>query len=133
NDGAFADFTERGVRDERVLYLEHGKPLIFGKNKDKGIVMRGAHPEVVTIGGEGGVLESDIVVHDETVPTPHYAFMLSQLQYPKFPEPVGVLRSVEQPTYDEMANEQIRRAKEAANGSSSLEKLLNSGDTWTVE
>ena len=64
NDGAWRDFTEREVRDDRMLVLEHGKPMIFGKDRDKGIRLNGLHPEVVTI-GEDGVTEADLLVHDE--------------------------------------------------------------------
>ena len=56
NDGAWRDFTEREVREDRMLVLEHGKPMIFGKDRDKGIRLHGLHPEVVTI-GENGVTE----------------------------------------------------------------------------
>src|SRR5665811_1289802 len=63
NDGAWREFTERDVRDDRMLFLEHGKPLIYGKERNKGIRLRGLHPEVVTI-GEDGVTEADLLVHD---------------------------------------------------------------------
>ena len=65
NDGAWRDFTDREVREDRMLVLEHGKPMIFGKDRDKGIRLDGLHPEVVTI-GENGVTEADLLVHDET-------------------------------------------------------------------
>ena len=64
NDGAWRDFTDREVREDRMLVLEHGKPMIFGKDRDKGIRLRGLQPEVVTI-GENGVTEADLLVHDE--------------------------------------------------------------------
>ena len=63
NDHAFDSFAERSVRTDRVLYLEHGKPMIFGKDRNNGIRMNGAHPEVVTI-GENGITENDLLVHD---------------------------------------------------------------------
>ena len=65
NDGAHRAFTDRDVRDDRMLVLEHGKPMIFGKNRDKGIRLDGLRPEVVRI-GEDGITEADILVHDET-------------------------------------------------------------------
>ena len=64
NDGAWRDFTDREVREDRMLFLEHGQPMIFGKDRDKGIRLAGLHPEVVTI-GENGVTEADLLVHDE--------------------------------------------------------------------
>ncbi len=130
NDGAFAPFAERSVKDERMLVLEHGKPLIFGKNRDKGIRLRGTTLEVVTLGK--GVSESDLLVHDETRPDPAIAFLLARMDYPEYPVPVGVFRAVQKPTYEELLEEQIRRAV-AQRGPGDLEKLLRSGDIWVVE
>ena len=72
NDGAWRDFTEREVREDRMLVLEHGKPMIFGKDRDKGIRLRGLHPEVVKL-GEDGVTEADLLVHDEEAEDPYLA------------------------------------------------------------
>ena len=93
NDGAWRDFTDREVREDRMLVLEHGKPMIFGKDRDKGIRLNGLHPEVVTI-GENGITEADLLVHDETAEEPYLALMLSRMFWPEFPVPVGVLRAV---------------------------------------
>src|SRR5215217_1904622 len=131
NDHAFDYFAERGVRSDRVLYLEHGKPMVFGKNRNQGIRMNGAHPEVVTI-GENGITESDLLVHDINLKDPSVAFMLARMEQPDFPQPVGIFRAIERPTYEEMMVEQIDVAI-AKSGPGSLEKLINSGDTWLVE
>src|SRR5687767_3157896 len=131
NDHAFDSFAERSVRSERVLYLEHGKPMIFGKDGNKGIRMNGAHPEVVTI-GENGITEADILVHDIHLQDPSVAFMLARLEQPDFPQPVGIFRAIERPTYEDMMVDQIDAAI-AKSGPGNLEKLINSGDTWVVE
>src|SRR5947207_4741205 len=131
NDGAFDYFAERSVRPEKVLYLEHGKPMIFGKDRNKGIRMNGALPEVVTI-GENGITEADILVHDIYLQDPSVAFMLARMEQPDFPQPVGVFRAVERPSYDQMLVAQIEAAV-AKSGPGSLEKLIYSGDMWTVE
>jgi 2-oxoglutarate ferredoxin oxidoreductase subunit beta len=131
NDHAFDYFAERSVRQDRVLYLEHGKPMIFGKDRNLGIRMNGAHPEVVTI-GENGVTEADILIHDINLEDPSVAFMLARMEQPDFPQPVGVFRAVERPSYDHMLAEQIETAI-AKSGPGTLEKLIYSGDTWTVE
>ena len=131
NDHAFDYFAERTVRSDRVLYLEHGKPMVFGKNRDKGIRMHGALPEVVTI-GENGVTENDLLVHDIYLKDPSVAFMLARMEQPEFPQPVGIFRMIERPTYEEMMVDQID-ASIAKSGPGSLEKLINSGDTWIVE
>src|SRR4029079_13851007 len=81
NDGAWRDFTERDVRDDRMLVLEHGQPMIFGKERDKGIRLRGLHPEVVTI-GQAGVTEDDLLVHDAHADDPYLALILSRMFWP---------------------------------------------------
>jgi 2-oxoglutarate ferredoxin oxidoreductase subunit beta len=131
NDGAFDYFAERSVRQDNVLYLEDGKRMIFGKDRNRGIRMNGAHPEVVTI-GEDGITEADILVHDINLQDPSVAFMLARMEQPDFPQPVGVFRAVERPSYDKMLADQIEAAI-AKSGPGSLEKLIYSGDMWTVE
>jgi 2-oxoglutarate/2-oxoacid ferredoxin oxidoreductase subunit beta len=131
NDHAFDSFAERSVRTDRVLYLEHGKPMIYGKDRNKGIRMNGAHPEVVTI-GENGITENDLLVHDISLKDPSVAFMLARMEQPDFPQPVGIFRAVERPSYEELMVDQIEAAI-AKVGPGSLEKLINSGDTWVVQ
>jgi len=131
NDGAFAYLTGRDVHDDRTLYLEHGKPLLFGKECNRGIRLRGLDPEVVTI-GENGITEADILRHDESKPGTNLAHILSRLDYPDFPVPVGILRAVQRPTYDALLEEQRTEAL-ARSGEGDLDELYNSGDTWVVE
>ena len=114
-----------------MLYLEHGKPMVFGKDRTKGIRMNGALPEVVTI-GENGITENDLLVHDIHLNDPSVAFMLARMEQPDFPQPVGVFRAVERLSYDQLMTDQIDSAI-AKSGPGSLEKLIYSGDMWTVE
>jgi 2-oxoglutarate ferredoxin oxidoreductase subunit beta len=130
NDGAYEAITDKSVRDDARLLLEHGRPLVFGKNKDKGVRLRGLEPEVVTI-GEGGVAEADLVVHDEDAEHSGLAFFLSQFDAPKFPVPLGVFRAVNQPSYEEL-NNQLHADARARRGQGDLAALFNSGDTWTI-
>jgi 2-oxoglutarate ferredoxin oxidoreductase subunit beta len=129
NDGAFEYATDRNVRSDHVLYLEHGKPLLFGADRKKGIRLNGTTPEVVELGN--GINVDDLLIHDERAVEPTLAYLLSRMRHPEFPEPVGVFRAVERPTYDELLLGQIRQATEKK-GRGELKKLLNSGDTWTV-
>ncbi len=129
NDGAFS-YTGKDGRDENTLRLEHGKPMIFGKNRDKGIRLNGTHAEVVKV-GENGVQPDDLLIHDERAPEATLAYLLSRMLHPEFPEPVGILRDVERPTYEALVHEQIDQATEKL-GDGDLEKLYASGDTWTV-
>jgi 2-oxoglutarate ferredoxin oxidoreductase subunit beta len=129
NDGAHREFTDREVREDRTLQLEQGQPMIFGKDRDKGIRLNGHQPEIVTL-GENGITEADLLVHDETDPL--ISFMLAHIYWPEFPVPVGVLRRIERPTHDQMLTDQLEQAT-ASRGKGDLGKLLNSGETWTVE
>ena len=128
-DGAYQHVTDKEVRDDNVVYLEHGKPLVFGKNHDKGLRLVGASLEVVELGN--GVSESDLLVHDETTDDATIAFALSRLDETKFPVPLGVFRTVERITFHERLHAQVAEAKEKI-GTGSLEALLNAGDTWEV-
>ncbi len=131
NDEAFAYATDKATKADRQLILEHGKPLVFGKDRSKGIrLTKEMKLEVVEL-GKDGVTEADLLVHDERREDPALAFMLSRLDHPEFPVPVGVLRNVRRPSYDLMAKEQGERAV-AKMGAGDLEKLLNAGDTWVV-
>jgi len=131
NDGAFAEFAAKEVRADRTIALEHGKPMIFGKERDKGLRFNGMQLEVVKI-GENGVTESDILVHDEQREDPTIAFMLSRMEWPEYPVPVGVLRAIDKPTYNDLMDKQIEMAIEAE-GEGNLRELFLEGDTWTVE
>lgn len=130
NDGSHRHFSEREVRDDRTISLEHGKPLIFGKDRNKGIRLYGVKPEVVTV-GENGVAVDDLLVHDEAASEPNLAYVLGRMQYPEFPVPIGVFRAVHKPTYDALLEEQISAAV-TSKGAGNLEKLLNSGETWVI-
>jgi 2-oxoglutarate ferredoxin oxidoreductase subunit beta len=130
NDGAWRDFTDREVRDDRMLFLEDGKPMVFGKDRDKGIRLRGLHPEVVTIGRDG-VTEDNLLVHDAHAEEPHLALILSRMWWPQFPVPVGVFRDVARPTHDELLADQVREAVEQQ-GEGELGRVLVAGETWTV-
>jgi 2-oxoglutarate/2-oxoacid ferredoxin oxidoreductase subunit beta len=131
NDGAFEYFTERSVRSDHMIYLEHGQPMIFGKERNRGIRMNGAHPEVVQI-GENGITVDDLLVHDIHLKDPSVAFMLARMEYPDFPQPVGIFRAVERDTYEDMMAAQIEAAI-SKQGPGNLEKLINGGETWVVQ
>jgi 2-oxoglutarate ferredoxin oxidoreductase subunit beta len=126
NDGAFNDVTDKAIKADHQLVLEHGKPLIFGKNRDKGVRMNGNRPEVVTLGN--GVTEAELIVHDET--NLALAFMLGNFQAP-LPTPIGVFYATSRPTYDAAMNAQLAEAR-AKQGEGNLADLLKRGDTWTV-
>jgi 2-oxoglutarate ferredoxin oxidoreductase subunit beta len=128
NDGAFEGLTDKDRKADHQLVLEHGKPLVFGKKRDKGIRLgTGLRPEVVTLGN--GVGERDLLVHDEHDPT--LAYFLSRMQPPEFPTPIGIFLAVDRPTYDAAVATQLTAA--TSKGAPDLDTLFTRGDTWTVE
>jgi 2-oxoglutarate/2-oxoacid ferredoxin oxidoreductase subunit beta len=134
NDGAFESFRAKEHQKERQLLVEHGKPLLFGENDDKGLRLNPQTMalEVVTLGqpaSNGKVMtEGDVLVHDET--NPMLAYLLARLPFPEFPVALGVLFSVQRPTYDESLREQAEKAKTTQ--PADLGALLRSGNTWRV-
>ncbi|MFZ1289015.1 MAG: 2-oxoacid:ferredoxin oxidoreductase subunit beta [Melioribacteraceae bacterium] len=131
NDGAFSLLTEKETKDDNVLILEHGKPMLFGKNKDKGIKLDGFTPVIVDL-NDGKHTINDVIVHDEKDHGMVRAFILSHLtDEPNLPTPIGVFRQVFKPTYDEAMVEQIEQVKKKK-GKGDLEKLLFATNTWEV-
>ncbi len=131
NDGTFEDFASRSVRQDRTIYLEDGQPMVFGKERNRGIRINGAAASVVDL-EDGKFKEADLLFHDEHADSGSLAYMLSQLKFPEFPIPLGVYRAVERPTYERMLEDQVTEAM-SVEGAGDLEALLNAGDTWTVE
>jgi len=129
NDGAWDYATDKATKADTVIELENGKPLIFGKNKDKGIRLNGTEPEIVELGK--GITADDLLFHNEKSPEPTLAYLLSRMRHPEFPEPIGVFRDVDAPKYDVELNRQIESAR-AKKGEGDLNALFNSGETWTV-
>ena len=129
NDGAFRDFTDKPVRKQRMLYLEHGEPMRFGDESEKGIALNGPRAEVVEV-QEGGV--ERLLVHDEQAPDQTVANLLARLEFPTMPVPVGVFRAVRRPTYGAMLDQQIAEAR-AKQGEGDLAALLKGSSTWLVE
>ena len=129
NDGIFETFTERSVAADRQVVLEHGKPMIFGKDSDKGLrLAKGKLAlEVVTL-GENGVTEADILVHDETDRA--MAGLLAALQPPAMPVALGVLYCDPAPSYESGVVGEVETARRAH--PARLAELLHSGHTWTV-
>lgn len=128
NDGAWDAVSGKDVRADATLHLQHGEPMIFGANRDKGIRLRGFQPEVVTI-GENGVTEADLWVHDAHDPDPTRAFILSRMTFPDFPVPVGVIRAVERERYDALVNEQVASVQDP---NADLAGLLAGKRSWQV-
>jgi len=127
NDGAFEYLTDRATKADHELRLEHGKPVRFGPNGERGVALDASmRPVVVDVATHG---EDRLLVHDET--NEAMAFFLSRLVHPDFPTPVGVFRAVERPTYDGLVAEQVDAAVARGKGGG-VQALLDGGETWTV-
>ncbi|HLA43913.1 MAG TPA: CBS domain-containing protein, partial [Aggregatilineales bacterium] len=129
NDGAWEHVTDKSIKDDNLLELEHDKPMIFGKDMDKGIILDGLDPKVVHLGD--GYSEDDLLRHNESQMSPGLAYMLSQMDNPTHPVPIGVFRSVNKPVYNEGVIAQIQKTIEKK-GKGSLRDLYFDADTWVV-
>ncbi|MFN9593213.1 MAG: 2-oxoacid:ferredoxin oxidoreductase subunit beta [Pirellulaceae bacterium] len=129
NDGAWNYAAEKATRDDTTIELEDGKPLLFGKNRDKGIRLKGLDLEVVDLKANPE-LARDILVHDEKA-HPALTYMLGRMRHPEFPEPIGVFRDIDTPTFDEAMRAQVDQAK-GKKGAGDLKSLFEGGETWTV-
>jgi 2-oxoglutarate ferredoxin oxidoreductase subunit beta len=127
NDGAFSAFYEKDVRQDKMIYLEDGKPLRFGKENEHGIRLNGFQPEVV----QNVSSDEGLIVHDIHSPTVSLANILVGMDYPEYPVPIGVFRDIEAPIFDDLVAEQVRNAQ--AKGPGDLASILHAGETWVVD
>ena len=131
NPTAWTQTTEPDVRDDNILFLEEGQPLIFGRDRDKGIrVNSKGEAEVTQL--DGGESEEDLLIHREGLENTSYVYMLSRLSLPEFPVPFGVLRAVSRPTYTDMLQEQVDQSVQNL-GAGDLKALYHASSTWEVE
>ena len=129
NDGAFSSFTDKAVAADMQIHVEHGKPLLFGKDKKKGLRVKpeAMNIEVVTI-GEDGISEDDILVHDETNKV--IATLLADMSEPEFPVAIGVLFCKPGHIFEVEIRKMVE--KETSETTCSLNDVLRQGHTWTV-
>ncbi|MCH7723199.1 MAG: 2-oxoacid:ferredoxin oxidoreductase subunit beta [Bacteroidetes bacterium] len=131
NDGAFSLLTDKETKDDNILYLEHGKPMVFGKDLDKGIKLDGVKPIIVDL-TTGSFTKDDILVHDEFSEEPILAMILAHItDDPAFPTPIGVFRQIQKETYDGAIASQIDFVTEKR-GKGDLKKALFGANTWEV-
>ena len=128
NDGCYTKYTDKDVKDDAQIHLEHGKPMIFGKEKNKGLVLNGLKLETVTI-GENGVTEADILVHDAEEPDNTLHLMLAKMEYPIA---TGIIRKVQEPTFGERERE-VAKSVASKSKFKSVDDLFFAGETYRVE
>ena len=130
NDGAHSFLSEKTTRYDRVIILEHGKPMIFGANSDKGLVLDGFNLKVVTI-GENGITENDLLIHDAKCQDSTLQLKLALMEGPEFPVALGVIRDVEAESYDEAVVNQIQEIQ-AKSKIKTFDDLIDSCEQWEM-
>ena len=131
NDKAYDYFLNKEVREDMTIVLKHGEPMIFGKNRDKGLVLDGLKLKVVKI-GENGITRADILVHNAHEPNPGIHMMLVNMKAPEMPMALGVIRAVKDHTYDDQVRDQLIEVRMRAK-IFNVDQLLHSGETWDVK
>ncbi len=130
NDGAWEAIAAKQVRADNTVHLKHDEPMIFGRERDKGVRLVGLTPQVFTV-GEDGLTEADAWVHDAHDEDPVRSLVLARFETPALPTPVGVIRAISRPVYDAGVHAQVDGAKADA-ADASLQDLLVGRRSWQV-
>ncbi len=129
-DGAHKYLSDKITREDRTIVLEHGKKMIFGKDRDKGLVLEGLNLKVVTI-GENGITEDDILTHDAKTIDPTLHLKLILMSGPEYPVALGVIRAVDAETYDDAIVKQIAEVQ-ATSTVKTFDDLIESVEQWEM-
>ncbi|MCK4921410.1 MAG: 2-oxoacid:ferredoxin oxidoreductase subunit beta [Bacteroidales bacterium] len=124
------EITGSDVKHDHQIYLKHGEPMIFGKNREKGLILKSNKFEVVTI-GENGITVDDLAVHDSHDDSHSLHYMLARMSLPEFPVAMGVIRAVKNPVYESMLYEQVKANKATAKFKN-VDELMRSGNTFMI-
>jgi len=130
NDGIHKEINDKEFREDRTIILRQGEPMIFGNNRDKGLVLDKLKLKVVKLGKEYS--EKDLLVHDALENNPGLHTMLANMRYPGFPVALGVIRSVSAPTYDMSMKVQIEKIRKESK-IKNMDDVLRSGSTWEAK
>ncbi len=131
NDGAFENLTNKKILSDNIIELEHGKPMIFGKNNNLGIRLDGYTPIIIDLDKDNNFIVEDVLVHNEkdiVISSTLSAFTYND----NFPTPIGIIYSVDEPIYENLLHNQIELAIEKQ-GKGDIQALLDSGNTWEVK
>lgn len=128
NNDAHAEITEKGRKDDNTIYLQHGEKMIFGRERDKGLVLDGLKLKVVKIGEDGYTLD-DILVHDAQIEDTTLHYMLARMARPEFPLALGVIRNFQGECYDQLLQEQVNEARKTS-PIKTMDQLMNSGSVF---
>lgn len=130
NNGAHGWIAEKENRPDRIIFLEHGKPMIYGVNRDKGLILDGFELKAVKI-GENGITQKDILIHDATCEDITLQYKLAMMEGPDMPIAMGVIRDVQTETYNDAMDNQIAEVKEKSK-IHSFDELVNSLEQWEI-
>ncbi|NLI72277.1 MAG: 2-oxoacid:ferredoxin oxidoreductase subunit beta [Bacteroidales bacterium] len=130
NDGAHGWLAEKNLRPDKIVFLEHGKPMIYGVNRDKGLILENGRLKAVKI-GENGIKESDILVHDAQNPNPTLHWELAMMQGPEMPIAMGIIRDVPAETYNDALDAQIAEVK-AKSKIKCFDDLVDNLEQWEL-
>lgn len=131
NDKAYDEILNKEFRADRTIILRHGEPMIFGRERNRGLVLDGLKLKAVTI-GEDGITQGDILIHNAQEPNPGVHMMLVNMKGPDLPVALGVIRAVRDHTYDDCVRDQLIEVRMQAK-IFNVDGLLNSGETWEVK
>ncbi len=130
NDDVHAEITSKEFKDENQIHLEHGKPMLFGKNKEFGLIQEGTRFKVVKI-GENGIRPEDILVHDALDHDDTKDYMLVRMSRPHFPIAMGVIRACESEVYEDLLYDQMNTVRQSSK-IKCVDDLLTSGNTFSI-
>lgn len=128
NDGAYSYATDKATKSDHIVYLEQGKPLLFGTGGQRAIRLKGLTPEIVAA---DQFAPGDLLTHDEFAEEPSLAYMLSRFRYPEFPEPMGIFRDVQRGLYEQLVRDQVDAARQK--NQATLQSAIAGDETWTVK
>lgn len=132
NDGTHKAYADREAREEHTIILRHGEPMLYGKNRDKGLVIDHENLKLKSVRiGENGISEKDILVHNMENPNPGIHMMLVNMKFPDLPVALGVIRAVKDSTFNENVCDQLERSRQHPTYHN-VDELLNSGGTWEI-
>ncbi|MCB1121890.1 MAG: 2-oxoacid:ferredoxin oxidoreductase subunit beta [Verrucomicrobiae bacterium] len=121
----------RQNRDDNMLFLEEGQPMVFGKEEKKGIIWNGIKPEVISL-GDATPEEKNVLIHTPRREGSLYTAMLAEMNHPEFPTPIGILRQVDKPTYDQQIHVQVEEAMASRGKKTDLQSIVQGSSTWTI-
>lgn len=132
NNGIHSYMSDKEYRDDHTIHLEQGKKMLFGKNKEKGLVQDGFGLKAVVVGEEGYTID-DVLVHDAHTQANFLHQQLAMMDGHELPLAIGIIRDVEAPTYESDVEQQVETVKAKKGFSNLRDMILKTSETWTVD